>query len=177
MYGVFFDFEPPFQLFLYTNKEPVIRGADHAILRRIMLIPFNVQFGEGMDFPKDDDLPDNLQTEAAGILAWMVRGCLYWQQEGLAPPEDVLKAVAAYRAEMDVLAEFIEDCCIVAHGLSVTAADIFAAYGDWAEKTGLKDKEQMKQRTFGICLRERGFKKDRGTAGLRLWRGLGLRVV
>jgi putative DNA primase/helicase len=130
-----------------------------------------------LDLPKDDDLPDKLQAEAAGILAWMVQGCLYWQQEGLAPPEDVLKAVAAYRAEMDVLAEFIEDCCLIATGMTVTAADIYAAYTTWAEEAGLKDKEQMKQRTFGICLGERGFKRDKGAGGKRFWRGVGLRSI
>jgi putative DNA primase/helicase len=139
------------------------------------MIPFNVQFGEGKDLPKDDNLPDLLRTEAAGILAWLVQGCLSWQEEGLETPEEVLAAIAEYRAEMDVLAEFIEDCCLVAPGLTVTAKDIYSEYCNWAEEAGLKDKEKMKQRTFGICLGERGFKRDKGAGGRRFWHGVGLR--
>jgi len=177
LYGEYFDFKPQFKLFLSTNNKPVIRGADNAIWRRIKMIPFHVQFGEGLDLPKDEDLPDKLRGEAVGILAWLVRGCLAWQQEGLAPPEEVTEAIAAYRAEMDVLAEFMEDCCLVAPGLTVTAADIYAAYSRWGEEAGLKDKELMKQRTFGICLTERGLRKDKGAGGRRMWRGVGLRSV
>ena len=141
------------------------------------MIPFHVQFGEGLDLPKDEDLPDKLRAEAPGILSWLVQGCLAWQQEGLAPPEEVTRAIAAYRAEMDVLAEFLEDRCLVAPGLTATAADIYSEYTRWAEDAGLKDKEQMKQRTFGICLSERGFKRDKGSGGKRFWRGVGLRSV
>jgi putative DNA primase/helicase len=175
LYGEYFDFKPQFKLFLSTNNKPVIRGADNAIWRRIKMIPFNVQFGEGKDLPKDDNLPDLLRTEAAGILAWLVQGCLSWQEEGLETPEEVLAAIAEYRAEMDVLAEFIEDCCLVAPGLTVTAKDIYSEYCNWAEEAGLKDKEKMKQRTFGICLGERGFKRDKGAGGRRFWHGVGLR--
>jgi putative DNA primase/helicase len=177
LYGEYFDFKPQFKLFLSTNNKPVIRGADNAIWRRIKMIPFNVQFGEGMDLPRDDGLADKLRAEYEGILAWMVRGCLYWQEEGLAPPAEVTEAIAAYRAEMDVLAEFMEDCCLVGPGLTVTAGDIYSAYLTWAGEAGLRDKEQMKQRTFGICLTERGFKKNKGAGGKRMWRGVGLRSI
>ncbi len=177
LYGEYFDFKPQFKLFLSTNNKPVIRGADDAIWRRLNMIKFNVQFGEGKDFPQDKDLEDKLRAEAPGILAWLVRGCLYWQQEGLGRPEEVTAANAEYRAEMDVLAEFIEDCCLVAPGLSATAQEIYSAYCHWAEEAGLKEKEIMKQRTFGICLTERGFKRDKGAAGKRFWRGVGLRSV
>ncbi len=177
LYGEYFEFKPQFKLFLSTNNKPVIRGADNAIWRRIKMIPFNVQFGEGLDLPRDNDLEDKLRIELPGILAWLVRGCLSWQEEGLAPPDEVTEAIAAYRAEMDVLAEFLEDCCLVAPGLTATSADIYAAYTRWGEEAGMKDKELMKQRTFGICLSERGFRKDKGTAGQRLWRGVGLRSI
>lgn len=177
LYGEYFDFQPQFKLFLSTNNKPVIRGVDNAIWRRIKMIPFNVQFGEGKDLPKDDNLADKLRDEAQGILAWLVRGCLYWQEEGLETPAEVTAAIAEYRYEMDALAEFIDDRCLVAPGLNVTAREIYSAYCGWAEESGLKEKETMKQRTFGICLGERGFKRDKGAGGQRFWHGVGLRSV
>jgi putative DNA primase/helicase len=178
LYGEYFDFSPQFKLFLCTNNKPVIRGADHAIWRRIKMIPFNVQFGdeEGQE-PEDKDLPEKLEAEAPGVLAWLVRGCLAWQAEGLETPAEVCAAGAEYRAEMDVLGEFIDDQCLVGLGYSATAGDLYKAYGEWAEAAGMKEREQLKQRTFGICLSERGFKRDKGAGGVRLWRGVGLRSV
>src|SRR5262249_11201045 len=42
LYHEFFEFQPTFKLFLAVNHKPVIKGADHAIWRRIRLVPFNV---------------------------------------------------------------------------------------------------------------------------------------
>jgi putative DNA primase/helicase len=174
LWGHFFDFQPQFKLFISTNNKPQVRGTDDAIWRRIHFVEFPVQI------PKeecDTDLPDKLLAEAPGLLAWMVRGCMDWYKHGLEVPEEVRQATAAYRAEMDALQEFLEDACLVGPGLSATAKALYEAYTDWAGDQGIKEKDQLKQRTFGIMLAERGFAKDKGTAGQRLWRGLGLQII
>lgn len=38
----FFEFEPTHTLFLVANHRPIVRGTDHAIWRRLRLIPFTV---------------------------------------------------------------------------------------------------------------------------------------
>jgi putative DNA primase/helicase len=174
LYGEYFDFVPQFKLFLSTNNKPVIRGVDNAIWRRIMFVPFLVQIPEK---DQDKELPDKLRAEARGILSWLVDGCTYWYQYGLEVPPEVREAGAAYRAEMDVLAEFLEDCCLQGPGLTATAKELYDAYISWAEDAGLREKETLKQRTFGILLSERGFQRDKGRQGLRLWRGLGLMSI
>lgn len=174
LYAEFFDFEPQFKLWLSTNYKPVIRGVDNAIWRRIIFIEFPVQI------PKekwDENLRDKLIAEGPGILPWMVRGGLNWQQDGLKPPPEVLEATAQYRAEMDVLADFLTDCCVVVPTATVTVQAIYEAYCNWAEAAGLREKEMLKQRTFGSLLQERGFRRDKGTAGQRIWRGVGLRSI
>jgi putative DNA primase/helicase len=162
---------PQFKLFLSTNNKPVIKGNDHAIWRRIKLVPFPVQLPEA---EWDRELPEKLKAEAFGILAWLVRGCRNWLSQGLDAPVDVTEATRAYRAEMDVLQDFLEDRCLINPQIDVSAHDIYKAYQDWAEAEGMSEREIMKQRTFGICLGERGFVKVKSTAGIRLWRGLGL---
>ena len=89
----------------------------------------------------------------------------------------MLAATAEYRAEMDVLADFLKDCCLVGVGLIATASELYTTYGNWAEEQGLKEKEQLKQRSFGMGLAERGFQKDKSGQGHRIWRGLGLRTI
>lgn len=176
LYGEYFDFQPQFKLFLSTNNKPVIRGADNAIWRRIKAIPFNVQFGEGKDFPKDPDLDTKLWAEAPGILAWLVRGCLSWQQDGLDTPEEVTAATTEYRAEMDVLLDFLSDCCAIGSDKSAFSKDLYDAYKEWAEAQGIteKDRERLSQRSFGLALTERGFRRGRSTHGAHCWRGIGL---
>jgi P4 family phage/plasmid primase-like protien len=84
------EYKPTHKVLLTTNHKPVIKGTDHAIWRRIVLVPFNVQFWNpaksetGPDHLKQDkSLPEKLKAESEGILMWAIRGCLDWQRDGL----------------------------------------------------------------------------------------------
>ena len=79
----FFSFQPTHTIWLAANHKPVIRNTDVAIWRRIRLVPFDVVIPPQ---DRDSDLPDKLKAELPGILAWAVRGCLEWQEQGLAAP-------------------------------------------------------------------------------------------
>jgi putative DNA primase/helicase len=164
----FFEFSPTFKLFLATNHKPQIRGTDYAIWRRIRLIPFTVTIPEE---ERDPTLLEKLRTELPGILAWAVRGCLAWQREGLKPPADVTHATEAYRAEMDVLAAFLTDCCVVHRNARVKASELYQTYTQWCEDNG---EQTENQRSLGMHLTERGFERKRGTAGVHIWEGIGL---
>jgi putative DNA primase/helicase len=171
LYGEFFDFIPKFKLFLSTNHMPIIRGTDNAIWRRIKLIRFPVQIPEE---EWDQDLPEKLWAEAPGILNWLVEGCLSWQKWGLNVPEAVKESTAEFRGEMDVLADFLAERCIIASDKSGTAKELYQCYKDWAEDQGLSEREILKQRTFGMALSERGFRRHRSTHGRHRWTGLGV---
>ena len=163
----FFEFEPAFKLILSTNHKPRIIGSDHAIWRRIRLIPFDVTIPKS---EQDKTLPQKLEAELAGILNWHVEGCLLWQQEGLDPPPEVVGASESYRQEMDTLGEFLEACCVINAVATVTAKDLYAAYMQWLESN--KDKG-LSRVTFGQAMSERGFKAGRNWQG-RYWQGVGL---
>lgn len=167
MRGDFFEFEPSHKLLLAANHKPVIRGIDHAIWRRILLIPFNVTIP---DAEQDKDLPGKLRDELPGILAWAVRGCLTWQQIGLAPPDEVRVATNTYRAEMDTIGDFIAERCTVGDGERVMSKDVYSAYTDWCEGNG---ERPLSQRALGMRLAERGFQGTKDHAG-RWWEGLSI---
>jgi P4 family phage/plasmid primase-like protien len=61
------------KLWLSTNYWPKIRGIDFGIRRRIRVIPFGVRFDGDRD---DKALFNKMMAERAGILAWLVAGCL-----------------------------------------------------------------------------------------------------
>ncbi len=163
-----FEFRPTAKFWLAANHKPVIRGGDHGIWRRIRLIPFAVTIPEER---RDKTLSEKLRAEASGILAWAVRGCLEWQERGLDPPEEVRSATAEYRSEMDMIGEFLSDCCIIKPEARVSASDLYQKYSEWSGKSG--EKNTMSKRTFGQCLAERGFEAVRTTAA-RFWRGIGM---
>jgi len=156
----FFEFEPTHKVFLAANHKPVVRGTDHAIWRRIKLVPFEVTIPEA---DRDPQLVEKLRADLPGILAWAVRGCLEWQAEGLGEPEEVRSATETYRSEMDVIAAFIDECCVVHDGAFATASALYQAYTDWCEGTG---ERRESQRRFGERLRERGYERGRVSSGV-----------
>jgi putative DNA primase/helicase len=169
----FWEFDPTHTVFLATNHRPEIRGTDHAIWRRIKLVPFEVKIPEA---EKDKGLPEKLRAELPGILAWIVRGSLDYQRVGLGEPEEVTQAIAGYRAEMDVLSTFIADRCVIKDGAEAPATPLYKAYKEWCEEAG---EQAEKQTAFGRRLGERGFISftfSQGPyKGRKGWRGIGLR--
>jgi putative DNA primase/helicase len=100
LYRELFEFRPEMKLWIGTNHKPAIEETADGIWDRVHLVPFRVRFeGDGVD----EDLGEKLQAEAAGVLAWIVRGCLEWQRDGLNPPSGVLSATERYREESDPL--------------------------------------------------------------------------
>jgi len=165
----FWEFFPTHKIFLTTNYRPVVYGTDEGIWRRLKLIPFNVHIPPAQ---QDKQLPDKLATEHEGILAWAVRGCLSWQQAGLQIPDEIHYSTMRYRVEMDVLASFLEDKCVVDKNAYVAAGDLYKSYEDWCEESGEKP---MTKRLLSNRLMERGFEQRRmGKSGTRGWGGIGL---
>ena len=126
LYGKEYAFEPSHLLLLLTNNKPHADAHDKAFWERFCPITFHLRFVDhptsSLQRKRDRDLGTALQFEASGILAWLVRGCLDWQQDGLEIPSGVLHERAEYREEEDTLHHFITDCCLLAPEARVKAA-------------------------------------------------------
>ena len=163
----FWSFWPTHKVFLCTNHKPTVRGTDHAIWRRLKLVPFTVTIP---DAEQDRGLLDKLATEMPGILAWAVRGCLEWQEDGMNPPPEVEAATAEYRRDEDVLGSFLTEHCMVESGLQSQASALYARYRAWADPNCDRPLNQIK---FGKAMTERGF--ERFSSNGIWYRGIGLR--
>ncbi|MDR3587511.1 MAG: phage/plasmid primase, P4 family [Desulfosporosinus sp.] len=169
MRGEFFSFIPEFKLFLATNHKPQIKGTDHAIWRRINLIPFEVTIPTE---ERDRNLPLKLRKELSGILNWTLEGCLQWQKEGLGIPDEVKVATNFYRDEMDVIGDFLADRCLITPAARVENKDLRMAYERWCDVNG---ERAITQKAFSTRLIDRGFVSSRsGANGRRAWPGIGL---
>lgn len=134
-YQEFFDFTPKFKLFIAGNHKPVIQGRDNGIWRRVRLIPFDVTIPQAK---RDKHLQEKLRAELPGILNWAIKGCLAWQKQGLAEPAVVSTAVASYRAEMDVIQQWIDECCTLAVTADWKSSEAYYSYKTWAQDSGYK---------------------------------------
>lgn len=170
----FWTFDPTWKIWLSTNHKPEIRGTDHAIWRRVRLIPFNVTFHDpGKGAPvKDSRMEEKLTAELPGILAWAVRGALSWQAEGIPAPKAVLTATDAYRASQDTVAAWLEECCLVRPNLEAKSADLYASYKSWCEQAGERPNSQKK---LGMLLDEKGFQREKRSDHHRI--GIGILVT
>jgi putative DNA primase/helicase len=129
----FFEYIPTFKLMIAGNHKPGLRSVDEAIRRRFHLVPFNVTIPP---VDRDSELGDRLRNEWPGIFAWMIAGCLEWQKRGLAPPEAVTRATAAYLEAEDALAAWLDESGIRDPNAWETTKTLFASWKAWAEGAG-----------------------------------------
>ena len=169
LYGEFFNFIPTFKIFMATNHKPVIKGTDHGIWRRIKLIPFTTRIEEEN---QDKHLEQKLIDEGSGILNWLIEGAMRWYREGLKTPNIILNATDEYRAEMDVIGNFIKERCVQGKGMSIKARELFKCYQDWCDD---HNEHAVSERFLGLRLKEMGFEQKRSNDG-RHWQGICLKA-
>src|SRR6476661_1786965 len=152
LYKEHFTFIAVAKFWLGFNHKPRVSDDSFGFWRRVRLVPFQHKF-EGD--AQDKQLLSKLQLEAAGILAWAVRGCLRWQQHGLGMPEIVRAETETYREEMDVIGQFLAERCTIEPKASVTAKVLWDEFYFWAADNG----EKADRKLFAARLAARGFSK------------------
>ena len=165
----FFEYVPQFKLLIAGNHKPGLRSVDEAIRRRFNLIPFIVTIPAE---ERDPDLVEKLKAEWPGILAWMIEGCLDWQEGGLAAPEAVTAATAAYLEAEDALSAWIDETCERDPAAWSSSSDLYRSWKAWADRTG---EHGGSQKRFSQAMSDRGIeaKRQPGT-GRTGFQGVGL---
>jgi len=146
-----------------VNHLPRVGSDDHAIWRRLHLIPFGVRIQR-----PDKGLARKLRAELPGVLSWALLGCLAWQRDGLGSCGAIDHAGAAYRQREDRVALFLEDRCEIDTGARVASGDLRDAYHAWeASRGGTPVSDLLEQ------LDKRGFHAGKSN-GQRVRKGLRL---
>ena len=163
LYGHFFDFFPTHKIFVATNHKPIVRGTDEGIWRRLHLIPFTVTIAK--EAVEKDFRERRLVPELAGILNWAIEGVLQYRRDGLNPPAVVRAATDDYRHDMDVVGQWIEECCVRDSNASVVTGQAYGNYSTWSSREiGWTLHVQRWRRN----LSERGYLPAKGTHGQRM---------
>lgn len=154
----FFEFRPTGKIHYVTNNLPHVSSAE-SIWRRAHLIRWGVTIEEEN---KNRELAAEIvETDAAGVLAWIVAGAIDWYKAGkLRKPACAQEDLDAYREDEDDLGEFMTDTFIRTEdeGDRITMDSIYAQYQHWCMGSGVKT---MSKQSLSRILNERRFVKFR----------------
>jgi putative DNA primase/helicase len=164
----FFTYTPAFKLVIAGNHKPSLSGVDTAIRRRFHLVPFTVTVVN-----PDKELPDKLRTERAGILMWMIEGCLAWQEEGLNAPAIVRDATDTYLAEEDTIAQWIDECCLTGKHQWGIGGQLWQCWKAWAEAN---NERPGTRKAFAEAMAAHGYPAGK-SQGVRGYVGIDLKPV
>ena len=120
---------------------------------------------------KDPRLAEKLRAELPGILRWALEGCLIWQTEGLTTPRCVIEATADYRAQEDLVGQFMEDRIVNDDTERTLQTSVYQSYQDWALGMGVA--KPWSAAALNRKLVERGIAKTK-INGARFWRGIAI---
>ena len=168
-----FEFHPTFQLWLAANHRPLVRADDNAMWRRILQLSFEVVIPDEERDPGVKSTLTDVDVAGPAILAWIVEGCLEWQNVGLLPPIPVQEATEKYREEMDPLTDFLEERCELdsGDGKGADNTELYKEYQRWAGDAGVR--RPLGRKSFTQTLKAKGFEQRREAHGKnRYWPGL-----
>lgn len=175
-FGKVIVFNPTHTLCLHTNHMPTGMGSEFSLLQRLLKIDFPWAYvddpeAEARKCPpladrfrkKDKHLKDRLLANRAGILRWLIEGCLEWQQIGLAPPISIIESVDELAKEADYLGQFIEDCLVkVDDSLArISFPSIYRCFLWWWTNNQGDARKAPANRTVAKMMRELGFETGR----------------
>jgi hypothetical protein len=75
---------------------------------------------------------------------------------------------------MDVLQDFLEDCCNIEGGDTTVCKDLYLRFKSWGEAEGMREKEIWSKSTLTRRLKERGFVQVHPYRE-RIWKGISLK--
>jgi len=173
IHGKPFTYTPQYRMWFMSNHEPIIKGSDWGIWRRVKKVPWGYTVPEDK---KDEQLPAKLEAEASGILNWMLAGLRWYIEHGRQMPKckRVDDATSAYRREMDLVGRFMEEHLIVQGGTTVLGGEVYRRYEGWCIENGTN---KMSSHRFHRELKQRiaGKASHRDVSAGLLYEGMGIR--
>lgn len=164
LYTGIIEFNPKFKIWMTGNTKPAATAEDEALWRRFHLIPFKRKF---IGKHQDKNLEEKLLEELPGILNWCVAGCLLWQKDGLKLPRASKAARSEYRNEMDILSQWLENCCEENSTGKFPVTLAYNLYVEWCKNARVKPHSNSE---FGKLMALK-FDKVRGSSGF-FYRGI-----
>ena len=147
-------FEITWAFWIALNALPLLPVDDLPLVNRMRFIPFLRRFSED---EQDKKLKFKLRDEAAGGLAWAVRGYQMYLERGLDAPPSILAYNLDVKRQADSVLAFVESECETNPLLEAGATALYEVYRSWCAAGGTA----VSQKAFSSWFYSRGFKKRR----------------
>ncbi|MGZ1301611.1 DNA primase family protein, partial [Lactobacillus delbrueckii subsp. bulgaricus] len=176
------EFLPQFKIWWQSNGLPNVNINDYAILRRLIVIPFNNEVREDA---VDINLKSKLMKEKEFILKWCIEGVAKWQaRDGKAlylpkyQPAAVEEETAALRNAAHIPVDSIKEW--LANGNyeeghqsnPPKVKEVYEDYLAYCKEHKLKVPSAYTKQGFNKELERRGHHKRKGTGNLSVWTSL-----
>lgn len=147
---------PAFTPWLATNSAPIIRGADRALWRRLIVVPWVMAVARDAEDPR---LGERIRAEEApAVLAWAVAGWDAYCREGLGDvPAGCAQAAMNLREDLSLIDKWLAEHTERGPEYAATLEDLWGAYRWWCFDAGISDTERGNKIGFGKALTDRGF--------------------
>lgn len=148
---------PAFTPWLLTNNPPTMEGADTAVRRRIMVVPWDVVIPQGEE---DDTFTERLGAPEvrAAVLAWAIAGWQAYRRDDSAltlPPAGAEAATMRFWSELSEFDQFLSEVAEFGSPAEycVTSSDLYTVYERWCDTNGTKERDRLTQTAMGHRLR------------------------
>lgn len=168
IFGKPFRFVPICKLWGAMNELPRVVDRSDAIFNRVFIIPMNRVMPEEK---KDLQLSQKLRGELAGIFNMALSGLKRLRRaKHFSQAEQADTARKEYKAENDIEAAFVAECCIRNPTGQTNAQALYDSYSAWCKRNGAMAKSSVKVARDWERL---GFKKVKLNVG-NIWKGVEL---
>jgi P4 family phage/plasmid primase-like protien len=129
---------------LVMNPPPILDEQDKSISRRLHYVRYQADFSKS----PDKTLKKRLQSEAEGILAWLVEGAVAYYQASLTPTKAIVAAVDDLFADSDPLYGFLDANIKQCKGEKLASGALFQAFKTHCS-TQFVNTDRFDPRAFG----------------------------
>jgi P4 family phage/plasmid primase-like protien len=167
---------PQFVPIMATNTTPEIPGADKALRRRLVVLPFDNEIPSKKDEKEASRKLEEFASTA--ILAWLVEGFNLYMKQGLPKNREIELVTDAFASELTLTAHFVgERIRRAAPEEYVSISDAYRAYDAWCSVNGVTKHEALNNVAFGREMSGLGYKskvKKIGSKAERVYMGVKL---
>lgn len=126
------------KLIFVTNNLPTFSDASHALIRRLIIVPFNRQFSVQ---EQNKHLTEELLVELSGIFNWALEGLKRLIANGYVFTEskNSEKLLQTYQDNINPVEKFCKECIIQSEDSRIMRKDLIEAYGKWLDDNAIAD--------------------------------------
>lgn len=162
--GEYVERLPAFMPWFRTNQAPHIETPDLALYRRLLVFPFEQQYG-GKARAGYVRRIKGVVSDA--VLTWAVEGLEAWREEGsgeLAKSGEMVRAELALREALNDTQVFLAEETEPDAGSRVTVKELYERYQEWVFNAGIPVRDQLTKDALGKRLTGLGYgsKKSNG---------------